>query len=623
MVCLFFSLPASSKSGFSRTDTELQALSNSPVWLKLLHYEKPSIFSQRQTSAINSDDFFLSKEGKTDSLAELIETLRSVSAAPVNREVHARCRFPARYLWLKSTLAHRSELFDEKVAAVECTEFQKWSRNGSITSISVVFATGYLGNPASYYGHTLLKFNGGSNANESELLDSTTNFGALVPQGENPAVYIVKGMFGGYQSNFTHRQYYYHDHNYTSLESRDLWEYELALTDQERDLIIAHSWELLGKNYTYFFFRKNCAYRMAEVLELVPGVRLIPESRPWTIPTSVMQNLNSIQRDSVPLVSGVTYHPSNLSEFHQQYQALSDVEKDYLANIVSNQDILRSAHFLSLEVGQKQNILDALLAYSFYRKKGDDNEGSYSHTLYQSALKTRFALPSRAINRAEPPVVNVREDRKPGRTELSVVRSSTLDTGFSITIRPAYYDSLDSGAGQAAHSRLSMLEAQITYLDDAVSIRQLDILAIESVNTSVSGLSGDNGATWSLSAGFKSPALSCQRCSRFGVEASKGISLQTSRNGVAGIALVGDVRDKKDGYGHVSAKIEAFGSYKFGSKLRIRWALGNQHFVDSNYTDRFVADLESRIQIGKNVDLRFSLSKNVATEARLSIGAYW
>jgi hypothetical protein len=162
---------------------------------------------------------------------------------------------------------------------------------GDIDSISLLYATGYLGNPASYYGHTLLKFNS-SHKLQSKLLDVSVNYGAIVPSGENPLSYIFKGMLGGYDGGFSHIEFYFHNHNYGELELRDIWEYELGFSNADVQLMVAHLWELMGKKNTYYFFRKNCAYRIAEILELAGDLKIIPDDRPWVFPQTIAAKLN-------------------------------------------------------------------------------------------------------------------------------------------------------------------------------------------------------------------------------------------------------------------------------------------------------------------------------------------
>jgi len=70
---------------------------------------------------------------------------------------------------------------------------------GNVSSVSLVYATGYLGNPASYYGHVLLKINSDGDT-QTALEDQAINFGAIIPDNEGMVSYILKGLMGGYES---------------------------------------------------------------------------------------------------------------------------------------------------------------------------------------------------------------------------------------------------------------------------------------------------------------------------------------------------------------------------------------------------------------------------------------
>ena len=81
-----------------------------------------------------------------------------------------------------------------------------------MSSVSVVFATGFLGNPASYYGHTLLKFNFRTGEKHTSLLDVSVNYGAILEgKHDGQVTYIVKSLAGGYSAGFSHIHFYYHD----------------------------------------------------------------------------------------------------------------------------------------------------------------------------------------------------------------------------------------------------------------------------------------------------------------------------------------------------------------------------------------------------------------------------
>ena len=249
------------------------------TWKKLLVYERQ--WPDRNIrSAVHSESFFNASTGYKDPAAELIATIEAViKPLDGNPDLHAQCRFPARYLWLKDKL----ELTEKDVPSIDCPEFDEWSMKGEVDSLSIVFATGFLGNPASYYGHTLLKLNN-KGLNSNRLLDISVNYGAIIPDGEDPVTYIAKGLLGGYNAGFSHTEYYFHNQSYGEIELRDLWEYELNLSPDEVRMILAHTWEVMGKEYTYYFLNKNCAYRMGELFEIIDGIKINPDTRFWVIP---------------------------------------------------------------------------------------------------------------------------------------------------------------------------------------------------------------------------------------------------------------------------------------------------------------------------------------------------
>ena len=361
--CLFFltlapfSIAAES-IGLSRVleQAEFLELAEHPTWLKLLHYE-PGIFSM--TSAIHSPEFFLAKDGKENPRSELLSTLKAFFA-DINGDEnkHAQCVFFARFIWLKSVLPLEQEHLPNPV----CDEYLTWSLAGSVDSISLVYASGYLSNPASFYGHTLIKFNTHSD-NQSRLLDATINYGAIVPDHENPISYIIKGLTGGYGAGFSHINYHFHTHNYTETELRDLWEYELAFSYEETQFLIAHLWELLGKEYTYYFLNKNCAYRMAELFELIDGVELVADSSPWVIPQDIFRHIARTDYDNKPLLRSVNFLPSRRSRFYQKYYALSQEERNFFSRIVLQPETLDHDRFHNAKTQTKYRLLDALIDY--------------------------------------------------------------------------------------------------------------------------------------------------------------------------------------------------------------------------------------------------------------------
>jgi hypothetical protein len=226
------------------SQAQKKQLHNHKRWHQLMHY-KPMLLRPGVKSQIVSPNFFLANNGHRNPEAELISTIYSYFVLTKNqKEYHPQCRFPARYLWLKTQL----EWPENTNVQVKCLRYLQWSNLNKIESIDAVFVTGYFGNPASFYGHIVLKLNDSSLVNhDTALMDQSINFGARVPPNENPIRFLVKGIFGGYTSLYTDQYFYQHTHYYTEKDLRDLWLYQLRLSKFDRQLLVTST---EGCNFT-------------------------------------------------------------------------------------------------------------------------------------------------------------------------------------------------------------------------------------------------------------------------------------------------------------------------------------------------------------------------------------
>ncbi len=126
------------------SDETLSALARHPQWLRLLHV------GQGRRSEIHSPEFFLSPDGATDPQAELRATLQALlSPASGDADSQARCRFPARALWL----AQQRILPAGPLPHAACPRLAAWARIERLRSVSLLLVSGYFGNPASSFGH--------------------------------------------------------------------------------------------------------------------------------------------------------------------------------------------------------------------------------------------------------------------------------------------------------------------------------------------------------------------------------------------------------------------------------------------------------------------------------------
>lgn len=597
-------------SAFELAHKQLEQLYQHPVWLKLLHFEDIT-----STSAISSDDFFVAENGNIDPRAELA----AFTDALVRNDEHIQCRFPARTMWLMQQVP---ELLGT-VSKNTCPEYESWSNAGHTHSLSVVYATGFLGNPASFYGHTFLKLNSSNTSDRTPLVDISVNYGALVPENENPVVYILRGIFGGYDGAFSHIQYFYHNHNYGEAELRDLWEYELELTQSQVDFLLAHTWELLGKKYTYYFFKENCAYRMAELLELIDGVEVLPDNPVWTKPQAVMQGMAKATLDGQPLVRKITHAPSRQSRFYIAFNDLSAQQQAWVVAFVDGNEAFDSKSFNGFSTTVKQRVVDTLLHYYQFIRAGLSEPDSVLEKQYQRVLSQRFFLPP-----SKPEFTNLEphpphSGRPPSMTRVGFSHNSQSGQQWSLTLRPAYYDELDAEQVHVSNASLKMAQLSVLYRQSDIVVDKIDLLEIHSINVKATGLPGDDKSSWKLNVGWQRPTIGCVKCTAFGIRAETGYTLPIDDLWYMSGYIGGELYEGNGQFGHarLSASFELQG--RFTDKLTLLAKSRHFYYLNSVGFSDEIYQLDMRYQLSLDRDIRLHFSEQDETRIGLSVGFYW
>jgi hypothetical protein len=598
----------------THTSTELEKLSSSDTWLKLLVYADDQ-------SYIRSPKFFFSKDGNSNPLAELSATL-SAFAKPVENadpDSHAQCKFPARYTWLKQQI----DINSVGITDVSCPKFNQFTQQQSVNSVSVIFATGFLANPASYYGHLLIKLNTEDKfKHQNTLQDTAINFGADIPLDENMALYVIKGIIGLYDASFTQQEYFYHEGNYRESELRDLWEYELALEQQDTNLLVGHIWELLDADYTYYFFNRNCAFHMGELLQLVLNSKLADSERLWMTPQSVLQNLSATNYNNQPLVRKVKYHPSRQSRLYQRFSFLNKQQKTTLFDIVGQPENIAKSDLSAFALIEQHQIVDTLIDYYQFMRKEEDGRSDINNNYYKQSVLLRYQLPSgpaiEQFNSDSPPHLG----NKSSYSSVPVLHNSELGFYGQIALRPAYYDALDAGEGHVSFSALSMGELVLGFTDNHIFMKDLSLLKIESIRANKTGLPGDRNYSWYIDVGAAQREMSCNNCEAIKVNSGIGYGFEgipeLNITGFVGGGYLGENINTDDGY--LSTKIIStwYAFERFSSRLEFE-----QRFYSGGKKD-FLTKLNGRYLLQQNLDIRVSIAKDQsANEFGLSFGWYW
>jgi len=253
-------------------------------WLRLIHYD--SFLGRIRSEARDKTpgEFFASPQGETDPESELQATLLALFTDTQSAEP-ARCRYPAREIFLVRALA----IDRKKLPVVDCVKYREWKEHLSADSASIVFASFFMGNPSSMFGHTFLRLH---STKRSALLDSSFNYAANAEE-QNAFMYAWLGMTGGFPGTYAMHPYYVKINEYNDMESRDLWEFRLALTPDELEFLQAHLWELSSVYFPYYYLDENCSYQLLTALEAVrPSVTLTNRFSLFVTPTDTLHTLN-------------------------------------------------------------------------------------------------------------------------------------------------------------------------------------------------------------------------------------------------------------------------------------------------------------------------------------------
>lgn len=599
-------------------------IAHHPYWLALLHYHR-EILGTVLKSEVSSPDFFLAPQGNVDPESELDATLAAFLQPPgEDQNEHAQCRFVARYHWLRKML----DWSQVQTPQVSCQLFSNWSKNGHITSISLIFATGYFSNPASYYGHLLLKFNEDRNLLPTDLLDESLNFGAVVPEHENPLRYLFKGIFGFYDAAFSSTGFYRTNHSYAENELRDMWEYELALSPDEVEQITAHTWELLRTRYAYYFFKQNCAYRMSQLLGLVIDQPLLSPSLPWSVPSSVFDHLIRVKRDGKPLVHQVKRISSRLNRYREQYHRLDNDQQNIVSDFVERHREFAQTGYPSLNTSEQIAVVDTLRDYYQFRIVGASGNTDYK-TRKLDLLIERSRLP--VLSDAEAMqesaqnamVLPPHDGSPPGLIRIGVLQNNKLGTGETVQLRPVYFDNLEADAGRVANANLTMFDMSATHIADRWQIRDLDLVKIEHLNIADTPLSGDGGWAWRVRFGLKSENLSCRDCLTGHVTGGIGKAVKLIDDAVAYAMLDGiaQTRYLDSGTLGVSPGLGLLAMPVEGWKTSL--VLNRRTYLNGNQNSAPQVSWENRFGLARDWDVRINYRYSVASEWQMAISTYW
>ncbi len=445
---------------------------NHDEWLNLLHYQ-PDGFSGGYLSQVDDSAFFYSENGKHNPQQEMIETLKQIYQPPGNHpDSHAKCRFIARYHWLKNKLPDRLS----NTSNIQCPEYENWRKNVPENKVSLIFPAYHLNSPSSMFGHTLLRIDAADEEKGSTLLSMAVNFGATIDIEDNSLLFAVKGLFGGYYGNFIVTPYYKKIKEYNRHENRDIWEYALNLTAAETLRIVEHLWELKDINFDYYFFDENCSYRLLELLEVArPGLDLKSQFGLTAIPVDTVR---SIQQAG--LINGIEYRPSQTTNINALLKKMTTKQQQQVHQLTTHADYMDHPDFTSEPTESQMMILDT--AYRYLRYQQNEQGRSESNARNSYRILNRINQYTNFVSSA----ATYQAQQQPEMGHLSkrlaiAIGEYRTEAFLDLRFRMSFHDLEDNINGFLEGAQINMGSLSLRMTKDEAQIQQLDFIDIFSL----------------------------------------------------------------------------------------------------------------------------------------------
>ena len=416
---------------------------------------------------------FLSPEGANNAWSELEADLNGffeeelTQVATKGESQHPQCRFPARLHWLNTKLN-----FTEQLVKVSCDKYEIWKEKNKASQITLLFPSMHLNNPASMFGHTFLRFDAPEN---NHLLSKTLSYAAAVDKTDMPLVYAWKGIMGGYNGQFYLKAYFETLQEYSDIEQRDIWEYQLNLTQQEVQQLLRHLWEIKGIKFDYYFLRENCAFRLLALLDVArENLNMSLNSHPlYAVPVDVVRDV-----EQANLVENRFYRPATHNKISQMADQLDSEEKSSAFKLASYELSIKKLQELYTEKQQSQifQLADELIG-----QKKNITESDQALQLQMLSARSKLSVKADGAGfeyKSMPPELS----HDSARWQISAGEQEKL-AFYEIGIRPVFHDLLESPQGFNSGAAISVLDASLRWYkeEEKLELEKLTLFSMRSL----------------------------------------------------------------------------------------------------------------------------------------------
>lgn len=358
-------------------------------WLRLLYY-KPTL-SGYESYMIN-DEFFISENGKSNPKAEMIASIQAIKS-----DNEFQTKFPLRFKFLNSHLNLKA------YNPIAKKKYQK---------IYLTFPNIFTKAAASMFGHLYITLE-----KDSFVDADVIHFGAIT-NNEGGIAYLYKGLTGGFKANYILEKNYTKLKEYSVMESRDIFLYELNFTTEMLEDYELHMQELQHANTKYYFLDKNCAFFLAKSLEVV--IKKDLTNNFFVLPSDIVNKLFDLN-----LIKKSSLKKSDLSVFESKYQQLSNKEKEEVVHLIKTK---------WTKFRPSQKVLEVFLDISVYM--------IYNYPMYYDNIRINRI---KALSWLKNDNIKYSQNNFVSQTTTTKIKNQELKTyllqngGYGFYYRPMYY----------------------------------------------------------------------------------------------------------------------------------------------------------------------------------------
>ena len=531
-------------------------------------------------SEIDSSNFFLSKNGKFNSLEELNTTINNLVNPKYDGDNSTYCKYPARRFWIKENF---NSLIIKKQ---KCPKLMKeLSYMDNINKVTLVFPTTHLNSPASMFGHTLLRLDN----NVSKMTSLAINYAANTDE-KNGLIYAWKGLTGGYLGNYSIVPYYKKIQEYSGYKNRDIWEYELNFNKDEIRKMILHLFEIKSTWSYYKYFNRNCSY---EILWLIESARetanIVNKFNYKTLPIDTIRSIHESN-----LVLNTVYRPSSIQKLTNIFNKILDQNLAIIFNETYDYSLLEK-----LSLDEKINISNYALGFINYKKNKSKMKKNEYLKQYIKLLKYRSKLGKNKNYTNKKPV-----DPVLGHGINKIWLHGNKNESFILGYKPSLHGFEDVDYGYLAGSYIDFFSIELLRNENNITLHDLSIFKIKSLSKRNKII---KPYSWQVDIGAKKFKNNKSYLKfKVGVGATIG-----TKNALLYILLNGNYFGKKNdnifGYGYEIGSQYNFKSTKFGFK--------HNHEIYKN-------DIENnfKVFINRKIHNNFSLEIGYKKESELENG---